>query len=260
MHPPSSHPWHLVNPSPWPFVLSSAVFLVATGGVLAMHHHGPWTLCLGVALLLYALMAWSRDIVAESRQGHHTLPVRRGLKAGFVLFVLSEIMFFGGFFWAFFDARLAPAEVLGSVWPPRDIHPPDPMEWPWLNTLILMLSGTTLTWAHHALKNDKRATALAGMGLTVALGVCFLCIQAFEYVHAPFPFQGNIYCSLFYMMTGFHGVHVLVGLVFLGVCWFRIRSGDLEPRHHVGLETAAWYWHFVDIVWVALFVVLYLAV
>lgn len=253
------HPYHLVDPSPWPFVVSLSVLLVGVGGVLAMNHYGPWTLCLGVGLLLYGAWGWWRDVILESAEGYHTPPVRHGLKIGFALFILSEVMFFGGFFWAYFDARLAPPEVLGAVWPPQDIHPLDPFEWPYLNTLLLLLSGTTLTWSHKALQKAEWRSAQQGLTLTILLGLIFLSIQMYEYHHAPFPFKGNIYCSLFYMMTGFHGVHVLIGVIFLTVCWFRLYSRDLKPHHHIGFETAAWYWHFVDVVWVFLFVALYCA-
>jgi cytochrome c oxidase subunit III len=176
------------------------------------------------------------------------------MRYGMALFIASEVMFFVGFFWAFFASSLFP---VGGVWPPKGIHPFDPFEFPFLNTLILLLSGTTVTWAHHSLLEGNYKGLVQGLTVTVLLGLSFTCVQAYEYSHAAFTFSGGIYPSTFFMATGFHGFHVIVGTTFLAVCLWRAHRGDFTPTHHFGLEAAAWYWHFVDVVWLFLFVCIY---
>ena len=252
------HPFHLVNPSPWPFVGSLAVLLLGVGGVLAMHDMGMWVLLGGLCLLLFAMFGWWRDVFFEGDvEDHHTVPVQRGLRIGMALFIVSEIMFFAAFFWAYFHASLSPQEATGGVWPPKGITPLDPFHLPYLNTLILLLSGTTVTWAHHALLEGDNKGVVRGLGITLLLGFTFSCVQVYEYIHATFPFKGGIYPSNFYMATGFHGVHVMMGTIFLAVNWVRALRGKLTISHHVGFEAAAWYWHFVDVVWLFLFVCVY---
>jgi cytochrome c oxidase subunit 3 len=173
------------------------------------------------------------------------------------LFIASEVMFFSAFFWAFFSSSLYPAASIGGVWPPKTIHPFNPFEFPFLNTLILLLSGTTVTWAHHALIEGDRSGMLRGLTLTVLLGISFTCVQAYEYSHAAFGFKEGIYPSTFFMATGFHGFHVIIGTIFLCVCLYRAWQGHFQPDHHFGFEAAAWYWHFVDVVWLFLFVCIY---
>jgi cytochrome c oxidase subunit 3 len=191
--------------------------------------------------------------------------VQIGLRYGMLLFIASEVMFFAAFFWAYFDASLFPdeakqflrTEVTGGVWPPASVRTFDPFSLPFLNTLILLLSGCTVTWAHHALRENDRRGLVQGLGLTVLLGILFTAFQAYEYGHAAFGFREGIYSSTFYMATGFHGFHVIVGTLFLLVCWFRALRGDFTPQKHIGFEAAAWYWHFVDVVWLFLFVCVY---
>jgi cytochrome c oxidase subunit 3 len=177
---------------------------------------------------------------------------------GMVLFIASEVMFFAAFFWAFFDASLFPKEATGGQWPPTGVLPFDPMALPLLNTLILLTSGVTVTWAHHALREGDRAGLLQGLALTILLGASFTGIQAYEYAHAAFGFREGIYPTTFFMATGFHGFHVIIGTTFLIVCWFRAWKGHFKPDHHFGFEAAAWYWHFVDVVWLFLFVCVYI--
>jgi cytochrome c oxidase subunit 3 len=220
------HPYHLVDPSPWPIVGAISAGLLATGGVLFMHGHGAILMIIGF-IAVPATMA---------------------------LFIASEVMFFSAFFWAFFSAALYPAD---GVWPPKGIHPFDPFEFPFLNTLILLLSGTTVTWAHHSLLEGNQKGLIQGLVVTVLLGLSFTSIQAYEYAHAAFTFTGGIYPSTFFMATGFHGFHVIVGTIFLAVCLWRATQGHFTPDHHFGLEAAAWYWHFVDVVWLFLFVCIY---
>ena len=243
------HPYHLVEASPWPAVGSAAAFTAAVGGVMYMHEvqYGVAVLGLGFALVLMTMYMWWRDIIREAEyQGHHTSVVQIGMRYGMMLFIASEVMFFVAFFWAFFDRALFP---VGGVWPPEGITTFDPFDLPLINTLVLLLSGCTVTWAHHALQHGNRKDFMTGLGMTVGLGVLFTALQALEYSHAPFGFTDGVYPSVFYMATGFHGFHVLVGTLFLAVCWLRGRSGHFTPEQHFGFEAAAWYWHFVDVVW-----------
>jgi cytochrome c oxidase subunit 3 len=254
-----NHPYHLVDPSPWPVVGALAAGVLAVGAVLFMHNITAWLLPIGFLMVLGTMFFWFRDVVREATfQGHHSPVVQIGLRYGMLLFIASEVMFFSAFFWAFFDAALFPKEATGGVWPPKGILPFDPLSLPLLNTLILLTSGVTVTWAHHALREGDRAGLLQGLGLTVLLGLCFTGVQAYEYGHAAFGFREGIYPSTFFMATGFHGFHVIIGTIFLIVCWFRAYRGDFKPDHHFGFEAAAWYWHFVDVVWLFLFVCVYL--
>jgi cytochrome c oxidase subunit 3 len=218
-------------------------------------------LMLGAVLVLGTLFFWWRDVVKESRTpGMHTPVVRLGLRYGMMFFITSEVMFFVAFFWAFFNFALFP-ETQGNgqtVWPPTTIHTFDPFHVPILNTMILLLSGTTVTWAHHCLLERDKKGLVWGLGLTVLLGLSFTMCQAIEYSDAPFKFYGGgVYPSTFFLATGFHGFHVIVGTCFLLVCWFRARAGQFTPERHFGFEAAAWYWHFVDVVWLFLFACIY---
>ena len=252
----AKHPYHLVDPSPWPVVGSIAAGVLAVGLVLFMHGGAQWVWPIGLALVLTTMFFWWRDVVKEGTfQGHHTPVVQIGLRYGMLLFIASEVMFFSAFFWAFFNASLFP---MGGIWPPEGVHPFDPFQLPLLNTLILLTSGVTVTWAHHALREGDRKGMLQGLGLTILLGLTFTSVQAYEYAHAAFGFRDGIYSSTFFMATGFHGAHVIIGTIFLIVCWVRGYLGHFKPDHHFGFEAAAWYWHFVDVVWLFLFVCIYI--
>ncbi|SLN33282.1 cytochrome c oxidase subunit 3 [Oceanibacterium hippocampi] len=253
-----NHDYHLVDPSPWPVVGSITAFMTAIGLVMYMHDMGSWLLIVGTIGILYTMFVWWRDVVREGEfQGFHTPVVQLGLRYGMVLFIASEVMFFAAWFWAYFNASLFPTEAMGGVWPPEGIETFDPWHLPFLNTLILLTSGTTVTWAHHALQHGDRKGLVNGLILTVILGALFTCVQAYEYSHAAFGFTDGIYASTFYMATGFHGFHVLVGTIFLLVCLVRAMKGQFKPDHHFGFEAAAWYWHFVDVVWLFLFCCIY---
>jgi len=257
-HHAQKHPYHLVDPSPWPLLGAVAGGVAATGAVLYMHYETAWILIVGLVMVIAVMAVWWRDVIKEAvYQGHHNKVVQIGLRYGMALFIASEVMFFAAFFWAFFDASLFPKEATGGVWPPEGITTFDPFTLPLLNTLVLLLSGVTLTWAHHALLHGDRNGLIQGLASTVALGVAFTGLQAFEYSHAPFGFTDGIYSSTFYLATGFHGFHVIVGTVFLAVCLGRAIKGHFKPDHHFGFEAAAWYWHFVDVVWLFLFVSIY---
>ena len=265
------HDYHIIDPSPWPFLGSVAAFVLAIGGIGWMQYlkgnldfsllgiplATPWLFFVGLALVFYVMFAWWSDTIREAHEGHHTRVVSIHLRYGMIMFIASEVMFFAAFFWAFFASAFYPTDAIGGVWPPADIITFDPFDLPFINTLILLLSGCTVTWAHHALLEGNRRDLIRGLWLTVLLGMCFTALQAFEYSHAAFGFTDGIYASTFYMATGFHGFHVIVGTIFLAVCLFRAYQGDFTPQQHFGFEAAAWYWHFVDVVWLFLFVCVY---
>jgi cytochrome c oxidase subunit 3 len=266
------HDYHLVNPSPWPLVGSMSGFVMTSGAVLWMKSLtianlalGPYLFFAGLAGVLYTMLSWWRDVAHEANTGDHTRVVQLSHRYGMIMFIASEVMFFVAWFWAFFDASLFPGEVeqvaraqfTGGVWPPKGIEVFDPFHLPLYNTIILLLSGTTVTWAHHALLHNDRRGLVAGLAVTVALGVLFSFVQAYEYIHAPFGFKDSIYGATFFMATGFHGFHVFVGTIFLLVCLIRAMRGDFTPKQHFGFEAAAWYWHFVDVVWLFLFACVY---
>ncbi|MBY0333585.1 MAG: cytochrome c oxidase subunit 3 [Acetobacteraceae bacterium] len=260
--PPHKHPYHLVDPSPWPLVGAIAGAALVCGIILVAHYDSWWLLILGVLGVLTTMFLWWRDVIRESRTpGIHTPIVRIGLRYGMLLFIASEVMFFVAFFWAYFHYALFPEQVSGhsvpAVWPPKGVYTFDPWSLPFLNTMILLLSGCTVTWAHHSLLHNDRKGLIQGLGLTVLLGMLFTSLQAYEYAAAPFQFTGGVYPSTFFLATGFHGFHVIVGTTFLAVCFFRALKGHFTPQRHFGFEAAAWYWHFVDVVWLFLFVCIY---
>lgn len=264
------HDYHLVDPSPWPALGAAAAFLLTFGTVMYMHPSvlgeglepaltalGAYIILPGLLLMLATMAVWWRDVIREAEfEGHHKPVVQLGMRYGMALFIVSEVMFFVAFFWAFFNSSLFP-KLTPAIWPPEGVETLAASGVPAINTLILLSSGVTVTWAHHALRDDKRQTVLVALGLTILLGVVFTGLQAYEYMHAAFKFTDGIYSSTFYMATGFHGFHVIMGTTFLTVCWFRLRKGHFKPAHHFGFEAAAWYWHFVDVVWLFLFVCVY---
>ncbi|MBK1696719.1 cytochrome c oxidase subunit 3 [Rhodovibrio salinarum] len=252
-----NHPYHMVDPSPWPLVGALSAGVLALGLVFWMHDSGLWLAFVGLAMVLLTMAGWWRQVIRESRAGDHTPVVKLGLRYGMLLFIASEVMFFAAFFWAYFNGALFPTDAISGTWPPPEIHTFDAFSIPFLNTLILLLSGCTVTWAHHALREGDRSGMLRGLALTVFLGMIFTSLQAYEYAHAHFGFGGDIYSSVFYMATGFHGFHVIIGTIFLLVCFFRARAGHFTPESHFGFEAAAWYWHFVDVVWLFLFSAVY---
>lgn len=258
-HAEAKHPFHLVDPSPWPLLGAFAAFILAAGALVVMRADSYWVLIIGLLCVIGVMFGWWRDVIREAEvQGHHTKTVQIGLRYGMALFIASEVMFFSAFFWAFFDASLFPKEATGFQWPPKGVETLDPFDLPLLNTMILLLSGCTVTWAHHALLHGNRKDLILGLAITCGLGAFFTCIQIYEYGHAAFGFRDGIYSSTFYMATGFHGFHVLVGTIFLLVCLFRAINGHFKQDHHFGFEAAAWYWHFVDVVWLFLFSCVYI--
>ena len=242
-----------------------SAFIMAIGGILFMRHVTPWVLLIGFAGVLYTMFAWWSDVVKEAQGGDHTPVVRMHHRYGMLLFIASEVMFFVAWFWAYFDSffrhddvdQYARVDFEGAHWPPHGVELFDPFHLPLFNTLLLLTSGTTVTWAHHALIHGDKKGLRWGLALTIALGAMFTCVQALEYSRAGFAYAGNIYGATFFMATGFHGFHVLIGTIFLIVCLFRANADQFTPRHHLGFEFAAWYWHFVDVVWLFLFASIY---
>nr|UGW52814.1 cytochrome c oxidase subunit 3 [Isocladus armatus] len=252
------HPFHLVNMSPWPLTSSLGAFLMVSGLVKWFHFFSPDLLAVGVLSVFLSMIQWWRDIVREGTfQGLHTRSVQTGLQWGMILFITSEVLFFFSFFWAFFHSSLSPCLETGSIWPPTGIQPFNPFQIPLLNTAILLASGVTVTWAHHSLLHQEHTEAVQSLGLTIVLGVYFTALQALEYYEAPFSIADSVYGSTFFVATGFHGLHVIIGSSFLAVCWWRLLRAHFSPNHHFGFEAAAWYWHFVDVVWLFLYISIY---
>jgi cytochrome c oxidase subunit 3 len=270
------HPFHLVDPSPWPFFTSMFLlnnilwiinFLHSIVFNCPFFHVMKWV---SIVMFFASIVFWFNDIVIEATfEGKHTIAVRRGLQIGMVLFIASEIMLFFSFFWAYFHFSLNPSVFVGNVWPYPGIKPFNAWHIPFLNTIILLASGVAVTWAHKAIigPEDKsinidepinyRSESLNALMLTIALGVLFTLLQRYEYIHAPFNISDGVYGSTFYTTTGLHGLHVLLGTGFLFVCLLRHINYHFTREHHFGLEAAIWYWHFVDVVWLFVFVSIY---
>lgn len=266
------HDYHLVDPSPWPIIGSVSAFVLAVGFItwirdMSVAGLDIGGLIFGAGLLgvLYTMAGWWMDVIKEAQAGDHTRVVQLHHRYGMMMFIASEVMFFVAWFWAYFDVALFPAaenqfqrtEITGGAWPPAGIETFDPWHLPLFGTLVLLTSGTTITWAHHALLEGDRQSVKWGLWLTVALGAFFTFLQAYEYSHAHFSFSGHIYGATFFMATGFHGAHVIIGTIFLAVCLWRVYLGHFTAKQHLGFEFAAWYWHFVDVVWLFLFAAIY---
>jgi len=252
------NPFHLVELSPWPLTGSVSAFFLTVGIAGWFHGYSKVVMILGLVLLILTMIQWWRDVIREATyQGFHTQKVGKGLRWGMILFIASEVLFFFAFFWGYFHRSLAPTPELGSCWPPVGIEPLNPFEVPLLNTAVLLGSGVTVTWAHHALMEGDRINGIQALIATVALGVYFTFLQAGEYYEAPFTIADGAYGSTFFVSTGFHGFHVLVGTTFLFVCLVRVWTYHFSPEHHFGFEAAAWYWHFVDVVWLFLYLSIY---
>lgn len=254
------HPFHVVDSSPWPLFTALSVFLTFSGLTLYMHFYskGGFILALGLFFVVICASFWWRDVVREATfEGQHTSFVRNGLKMGMVLFIISEAMLFFAFFWGFFHASLNPVPEIGCVWPPKGIEALNPFHVPFLNTLVLVHSGAMVTWAHYSVLAGNRRDAISALIFTILLAVFFTFLQAYEYVNAPFGLSDNVYGSVFFMTTGLHGFHVIIGTLFLAVCLIRLITHHLTKKIHVGFEAAIWYWHFVDVVWIFVFIFIY---
>jgi len=254
------HPFHLVSPSPWPLYTSISLLILTTSGALSMHNfHNAYILFfIALGLVVSSMFLWFRDIISESTLlGDHTLAVQKGLNLGVILFIVSEALFFVAIFWAFFHSALTPTVELGAQWPPIGIEPVNPFELPLLNTVILLSSGATVTYAHHSLIQGERKGALYGSVATILLAVIFTIFQGIEYSVSSFTISDGAFGTCFFFSTGFHGLHVIIGTIFLSVGLWRVLAYHLTDNHHLGLEAGILYWHFVDIVWLFLYVFMY---
>lgn len=252
------HPFHLVEYRPWPILNSFAILCIPVGLIYFVRLGDYSLLALGTITVALISYLWWRDITRESTlQGFHRATVVKGLKTGVFLFIVSEVCFFFAFFWAYFHRRLAPSVELGSVWPPLGIQTLETFQVPLLNTSVLLLSGVRVTWAHHSIEESDHKRAIQGLGLTLLLGFYFVWLQYGEYAETSFSIADRVYGSSFFIATGFHGLHVLVGATFLTVCFIRLYIMHFDSKHHVGFLAAAWYWHFVDVVWLFLYVSIY---
>ncbi len=258
-----NHDYHILPPSIQPFLGSVGAFIMLFGFVLWLNGGTIWLPLAGLGLVLYVMYSWWAEVIFEGNTGDHTPVVRISLRYGMILFIMSEVMFFAAWFWTFFKNAMYPMgpnyPAQDGVWPPEGIQTFDPWGLPLINTVILLLSGVAVTWAHHAIAHqNNRRDLITGLSIAVVLGLMFTAFQVLEYSEAPFSFSGNIYGVTFFMATGFHGFHVIVGTIFLFVCLIRAIRGDFTQENHVGFEAAAWYWHFVDVVWLFLFAVIYI--
>nr|AOY39817.1 cytochrome c oxidase subunit 3 [Curculionoidea sp. 1 KM-2015] len=253
-----NHPFHLVDYSPWPLMGSMSTFIMLMGFIKMFNYSEYSLMIMGLTINSIIMFQWWRDITRESTfQGNHTLKVCKGLRWGMILFITSEIFFFIAFFWAFLHSSLSPNMEIGMNWPPKGIKTFNPLEIPLLNTLILLSSGLTITWAHHSLMENNYTQTMLGLTMTVLLGIYFSMLQSFEYMEAPFSIADSSYGTTFFMTTGLHGMHVIVGTSFLTVCLIRLKNNHFSSIHHFGFEAAAWYWHFVDVVWLCLYLLMY---
>ena len=255
-----AHPFHLVSPSPWPIFTCMALLSLTTSGVSAMHGFGHADMFVMSAFvsLVSSMSFWWRDVIAEGTYlGNHTSAVQRGLNMGVALFIISEGLFFLGVFWAFFHSALSPTVELGAQWPPLGITAVNPFELPLLNTVILLSSGVTITYAHHSVIQGNRRGALDGTVATVMLALIFTGLQGVEYSVSSFTISDGAFGSCFYLSTGFHGLHVMIGTAFIAVGLWRILAYHSTENHHLGLESSILYWHFVDVVWLFLFISIY---
>jgi len=254
------HNYHLVDPSPWPFLSSCSFFYLTVSGASLLHFflRGVNVFELSLILLSIIFACWWRDVIREGTFTlHHTNKVRKSLRLGMLLFIISEVLFFFAFFWAFFHSSLAPTHALGCVWPPVAISVFSPFEIPLLNTCILLSSGATITLAHYSLLQGNRHVTQQALLATIALAIVFTLLQGFEYFAAPFSIADGIYASTFYLATGFHGLHVIIGTLFILVGYFRYSAYHFTIAKHFGFEASAWYWHFVDVVWLILYISIY---
>ncbi|WP_120502243.1 cytochrome c oxidase subunit 3 [Roseovarius sp. EL26] len=270
-----NHDYHILAPSIWPLLGAVGGFIMLFGAVLLFQWlklpdgasstggANPWMFLIGLTLVLYVMFGWWGETIKENQIGDHTPVVLIGLRYGVIMFIMSEVMFFAAWFWAFFKNAMYPmgpdSPLKDGVWPPVGIETFDAWHLPLINTLILLCSGCAATWAHHALVHENNRDDMKwGLIISVALGAIFTVFQAYEYSHAAFGFSGNIYGATFFMATGFHGFHVIIGTIFLFICLLRLQRGHFTPTNHVGFEAAAWYWHFVDVVWLFLFAAVYI--
>jgi len=255
----NQHFFHIVDKSPWPLVCSLCALFLTSSAVLWFHTGISLYFKYSFIFLLIGSFLWFRDVIREGTfEGHHTIEVQTSLKYGMFLFIISEVMFFFSFFWNFFHSSLFPTIQIGSIWPPLEITVLNTWEVPALNTAILLTSGASITLAHYALLKNDRKEIITGFLLTLFLAVLFTGFQLMEYFGSSYHISDSVYGSVFFTLTGFHGIHVFIGTCFILVCFFRFLFYHFTSNHHFGFQAASWYWHFVDVVWIFLFCMVYL--
>nr|QKW88333.1 cytochrome c oxidase subunit III [Trichagalma acutissimae] len=253
-----NHPYHIVTISPWPLLTSLSMFIMMVGSIKMFNYTSLFLMTLGFYNIILCSIQWWRDIIRESTfQGLHNMKIYKMLSLGMVLFILSELLFFISLFWAYFHSALSPNIEIGNIWPPQNIIQFNPYEIPFLNTVILMSSGVSITWSHHCLLYSEKMKSMMGLFITIMLGLLFSLIQMYEYNQSSFCINDSIYGSMFFMTTGFHGFHVIIGSIFLLVMFLRMMYSHFSSHHHFGFEAAAWYWHFVDTIWIIVFTMIY---
>nr|AFI23440.1 cytochrome c oxidase subunit III [Ceratocombus japonicus] len=253
-----NHPFHLVDMSPWPIISAVGAMTLTSGMIMWFHMWNPNLMILGISITIMSMIQWWRDVIRESTyMGYHTIKVYNGMKWGMILFIISEILFFMSFFWGFFHSSLSPTIELGSNWPPMGILTFNPMQIPLLNTIILLSSGISVTWAHHSIMENNQSSTSQALIITIMLGFYFTAMQALEYMESSFSISDSVYGSSFFMATGFHGIHVMIGTTFLFIILTRHIMNQFSKTHHFGFEAASWYWHFVDVVWLFLYISMY---
>nr|YP_010582875.1 cytochrome c oxidase subunit III [Uzeldikra longiprocessa]UGN61295.1 cytochrome c oxidase subunit III [Uzeldikra longiprocessa] len=254
----NNHPFHLVDKSPWPLTGSLGLMTMLSGMVMWFHKLNFNLMIIGIMITIMTSIQWWRDVIRESTfQGLHTIKVISSMKMGMILFILSEVLFFTSFFWSYFHSSIAPSMEIGMMWPPKGIIPFNPINIPMLNTMILLSSGVTITWTHNSLIMKNYNQMIQSMIMTIMLGLYFSLLQLYEYIESPFCISDSVYGATFFMATGFHGLHVIIGTIFILVSSMRIMKLHFSSEHHVGFEASAWYWHFVDVVWLFLYISIY---
>lgn len=253
-----NHPFHIVTVSPWPLYTSFSIINLLISIVIWFHYKIFIFFFVNLIILLIILYQWWRDVIRERTfQGCHRKIVNQNIRLGIFLFIVSEVFFFIGFFWSYFYIALSPRIEIGSLWPPKGIILFNPFDIPLLNTIILISSGFSVTWSHYRLIKNNLLERKLSLLLTIVLGFFFTYIQLVEYKESIFTIRDRVFGSLFYLLTGFHGFHVLIGTLFLLICFIRIIDSHFTSIRHFGFESAIWYWHFVDVVWLFLYILLY---
>nr|AML26238.1 cytochrome c oxidase subunit III [Scydmaeninae sp. BMNH 1274313] len=253
-----NHPFHLVNESPWPLLSALSSMSMMMGLIKLFYKMNMNLFIISMITTCLIMVQWWRDIIRESTfQGHHTSMVMMMMKWGMILFITSEILFFLSFFWMFFHSSLSPDISIGLAWPPKGIYTFNPLQIPLLNTMILLSSGFSVTWSHHSMMINNFKQSMWSLLLTLSLGLYFTLLQMIEYYEASFNISDSIYGSSFFLTTGFHGLHVIIGSSFLIICFLRLLNNHFSQIHHFGFEAASWYWHFVDIIWLFLYFSIY---
>nr|YP_009735119.1 cytochrome c oxidase subunit III [Acropyga guianensis]QBG38615.1 cytochrome c oxidase subunit III [Acropyga guianensis] len=252
-----NHSFHLVSISPWPIIISFSLFNNLISMIMWFHTFN-YLIFISIPCSILCIYQWWRDIIRESTfQGIHTKSVYKGLQMGMILFILSEIFFFISFFWAYFHSSLSPTIEIGQFWPPLGIKSFSPYDIPLMNTITLISSGLTITWTHHSILNNNMIESLKSLMMTIILGLYFTFLQLIEYFDSSFSLADSIYGSIFFLSTGFHGIHVIIGTLFLLICIYRMNLFHFSKTHHFGFEAATWYWHFVDVIWLFLYISIY---